>query len=38
VASTLGLLAPCMLAYAVTHPGWRRLVLAAGALALASAA
>jgi VanZ family protein len=33
-ASTLGLLAPILLAYAVSRPGLRRLVLAAGALAL----
>ncbi len=32
--STLGLLAPCMLAFAVAVSGWRRLALAAGALAL----
>ena len=30
--STFGLLAPCMLAFAVAMPGWRRLALAAGAL------
>ncbi|MCA0242779.1 MAG: VanZ family protein [Proteobacteria bacterium] len=34
LASTLGLLAPVLLAYAVTLPGLRRLVLAAGALVL----
>ncbi len=32
--TALGLLGPCLLAYAVTRPGWRRLVLAAGAAAL----
>jgi hypothetical protein len=32
---TLGLLAPCLLAFAITRPGWRRAVLALGALALA---
>jgi VanZ family protein len=30
----LGLLAPCLVAYAVMRPGWRRPTLAAGALAL----
>ncbi|MBZ8141171.1 teicoplanin resistance protein VanZ [Rubrivivax gelatinosus] len=34
----LGLLAPCLVAYAVAAPGWRRAVLALGALALAAAA
>jgi hypothetical protein len=34
VASMLGLLAPILLAYAVTRPGLHRLVLASGALAL----
>lgn len=29
----LGLLAPCMLAFSVARPGWRRLVLALGAAA-----
>ena len=29
-----GLLTPCLLAYAVMAPGWRRLVMAAGACAL----
>ncbi len=32
-----GLLAPCLLAYALTRPGARRLVLLAGALALGAA-
>ena len=30
----LGLLAPCLVAYAVMIPGWRRVAMAAGALAL----
>jgi VanZ family protein len=30
----LGLLAPCLLAYATTRPGWHRLVLVAGAAAI----
>ncbi len=34
----LGLLAPCLLAYAVTNPGWRRVVLAIGVLVTALAA
>jgi VanZ family protein len=34
---TLGLLAPCLVAFTVSRPGWRRVVLAAGA-ALAGAA
>lgn len=34
VASTLGLLSPILVAYALSHPGLHRLVLAAGALAL----
>lgn len=38
LASALGLLAPVLLAYAVTRPGLRRLVLAAGALMLGFAA
>lgn len=38
MASTLGLLAPVMLAYAITRPGLHRLVLAAGALSLGFAA
>lgn len=33
--TALGLLAPCLVAYSVTKPGWRRLGLAAGALGLA---
>lgn len=35
VATGLGLLAPCLLAFSIVHPGWRRVVLTAGALALA---
>ncbi len=35
--TALGLLAPCLVAYAVTPRGWRRLGLALGALALALA-
>lgn len=35
LTSALGLLAPCLLAFAVSEPGRRRLVLAAGALVLA---
>jgi VanZ family protein len=34
----LGLLAPCVVAFSVTAPGWRRLALTAGALATALAA
>jgi VanZ family protein len=33
-ATALGLMAPCLVAYAVSRPGWRRLVLAVGAVAL----
>ena len=33
-ATTLGLLAPCLLAFAVVDPGWRRLVLLGAALLL----
>jgi len=36
-ATTLGLLGPCLVAYTVVPPGWRRLALALGALALAMA-
>jgi VanZ family protein len=35
VAVALGLLVPCLIAYTVTHPGVRRLALAAGAAAVA---
>lgn len=35
---TLGLLAPCLLAYSVMRPGWRRLVLALAAAAVGLAA
>jgi VanZ family protein len=31
----LGLLAPCMIAFAISRPGWRRIVLVWGAVALA---
>lgn len=34
----LGLLGPCLLAYAVTRPGWRRAAMAAGAAILGLAA
>ena len=34
----LGLLAPCMIAFSVARPGWRRLVLVFGAVALGCAA
>lgn len=35
VITMLGLLAPCLLAYSVMNPGWRRLAMSAGALTLA---
>ena len=35
--TALGLLAPCLVAYSVVAPGWRRVVLALGAAALAVA-
>ena len=35
LASAMGLMAPCMLAYSITRPGLRRLVLAGGATAIA---
>jgi VanZ family protein len=35
--TALGLLAPCLVAYSVVAPGWRRVVLALGAVALAMA-
>jgi VanZ family protein len=35
---SLGLLAPCLVAFTITRPGWRRLVLVAGAVALGFAA
>lgn len=38
IGIALGLLGPCLLAFAVTRPGWRRAVLAAGAAALGLAA
>ncbi|HEX6363673.1 MAG TPA: VanZ family protein [Albitalea sp.] len=34
MAISLGLLAPCMVAFTISRPGWRRLVLAVGAAAL----
>ncbi|HJV59366.1 MAG TPA: VanZ family protein [Albitalea sp.] len=37
-AIALGLLAPCLVAYVVSRPGWRRIVLTLGAVALAFAA
>jgi VanZ family protein len=33
----LGLLAPCLLAYSIVAPGWRRLAMAFGAVVLAAA-
>jgi VanZ family protein len=38
VAAALGLVAPCLVAYAVSRPGWRRIVLALGAAAIGFAA
>lgn len=38
VTVALGLLGPCMVAFAVARPGWRRLVLVGGATALGWAA
>lgn len=35
LVTALGLLAPCLVAFAAVAPGWRRLVLVAGALGLA---
>ncbi len=35
--TALGLLAPCLLAFSVMNPGWRRVAMAAGALVLAMA-
>jgi VanZ family protein len=37
MAIALGLLAPCVVAFAISMPGWRRLVLVAGAAGLAVA-
>lgn len=34
LAVVLGLLAPCLLAYTITRPGWRRLLLLVGAVAV----
>jgi VanZ family protein len=36
-AVTLGLLSPCLVAFAITVPGWRRLALVLGAAALGTA-
>ena len=38
LAVVLGLLSPCLLAFAAARPGWRRVGLVAGALAVAVAA
>jgi VanZ family protein len=38
LTTALGLLAPCMLMYAVSRPGWHRALLSLGALGLAVAA
>lgn len=38
LATGLGLLAPCLVAYSVAAPGWRRVALALGALGFAAAA
>ncbi|GAP37566.1 VanZ family protein [Piscinibacter sakaiensis] len=38
LAVALGLLGPCLLAYAISPPGWRRSVLCAGALVLGTGA
>jgi VanZ family protein len=38
VAIALGLLAPCLVAHAVSRPGWRRIVLTLGAVVLGFAA
>lgn len=35
LASALGLAAPCLVAYAITRPGWRRVVLSVGAVVTA---
>ncbi len=37
LVTALGLLAPCLVAYSAARPGWRRLLLAGGALGLALA-
>src|SRR5439155_8080508 len=34
VAVALGLVAPCLVAYSISRPGWRRIVLALGAAAI----
>ena len=36
MVTALGLLGPCLVAYTVVAPGWRRAVLTAGALAMAT--
>jgi len=38
VAVALGLAAPCLVAYAISRPGWRRMLLALGAVAIGFAA
>jgi len=38
VAVALGLLAPCLVAFSVSRPGWRRVVLALGAWLIGAAA
>lgn len=38
LAIVLGLLAPCLLAYTITRPGWRRLLLLAGSVGVGFAA
>ena len=38
MAVTLGLLAPCLVAFTVSRPGWRRAVLALGAMLAGTAA
>jgi VanZ family protein len=38
VAIALGLLAPCLVAFTASRPGWRRVLMAGGAAALAFAA
>jgi VanZ family protein len=38
MAVALGLLAPCLLAFSVSRPGWRRVVLALGAALIGTAA
>jgi len=38
IAVALGLAGPCLVAFAISRPGWRRVVLACGALAMGFAA